>query len=132
MGDIRVHENNKVYNISYHVVWITKYRKRLLKNSIRNELIKYLFYQANKLNISIETFEIMDDHIHLFIKLKPTISISVIIKQLKGYTSYMLRKQFPILKKYKSLWTHSYFVETIGIINEQSVKRYIEMQQIKK
>ena len=132
MVDIRFHENNKVYNVSYHVVWITKYRKHLLKSSIRNELINHLFDKANQLNISIDAYEVMDDHIHLFIKSKPTMQISFIIKQLKGYTSYMLRKQFPILRRYRSLWTHSYFVETIGIINEHSVKRYIEMQQIKK
>ena len=124
---IRVHDNNKVYNVSYHIVWITKYRKRLLKNSIRKELIKQLFCKANKLNISIDAYEVMDDHVHLFIKSTPNILISFIVKQLKGYSSYMLRKQFPSLKRYKSLWTHSYFVETIGIINEHSVKRYIEM-----
>ena len=71
----------------------------------------------------------MDDHIHLFIKARPDLTISYIIQQLKGYTSYKVRKDFPTLKKYKSLWTHSYFIETIELISEKTVKRYIEMQR---
>lgn len=73
----------------------------------------------------------MPDHIHLFIKSKPDITISYIVKHLKGYSSYMLRKQFPSLTKYKSLWTNSYFVETIGLISEKTIRKYIEMQRSK-
>ena len=71
----------------------------------------------------------MDDHIHLFIKANTNLAISFIVQQLKGFTSYNVRKQFSSLTNYKSLWTHSYFVETGGCISENSVKRYIEMQR---
>ena len=124
----RIKDKHYVYNISYHIVWIPKYRKRILKNDIKKALILYLFEKASQLNISIDAYEIMDDHVHLFIKSNPSLPISFIVQQLKGYTSYMLRKQFPSLKRYKSLWTHSYFVETIGLISEKTVKKYIEMQ----
>lgn len=72
----------------------------------------------------------MPDHIHIFIKAHPNISVSDIIKQIKGYTSYNLRKKYKWLRKYKSLWTPSYFCETIGLISEQTVRRYIDMQRI--
>ena len=65
----------------------------------------------------------MLDHIHLFVKGNLKISASTIVKQLKGYSSYMLRKEFIWLKKYKSLWTHSYYCETIGHISEVAVKK---------
>ena len=64
----------------------------------------------------------MNDHIHLFIKSNPTLSISFIINQLKGYSSFKLRSEFSFLKKYKSLWTNSYFCETIGYISEETIK----------
>ena len=115
----RVHANHKVYNISYHIIWISKYRKHILKDKIQIAFKKYLFEKAHMLKISIEAYEIMDDHIHLFIKSIPDLTISYIVQQLKGYTSYKVRNEFPILKKYKSLWTHSYFVETIGLISEK-------------
>ena len=70
----------------------------------------------------------MIDHIHLFIKGNLKTSVSEIVKILKGYSSYVLRKEFMCLKKYKSLWTHSYYCETIGHISENTVKRYIETQ----
>ena len=115
--------------MAYHITWIPKYRKHILKGNIKIAIEKYLFEKANELNITIETYEIMEDHIHLFIRANPNMKISYIVQQLKGYVSFKVRNQFPELKKYKSLWTHSYFVETIGCISENSVKRYIEMQQ---
>ena len=90
-----------------------------------------MFEKAIHLNITIEAFEIMTDHVHLFIKANPNIKISYIIQQLKGYSSYKIRKQFPFLKKYKALWTHSYYAETIGFISESSVKKYILNQKTK-
>jgi len=129
MATSRQHKKHKVFNVSYHIVWIPKYRKRILVDKIEKKLRKLLFIKANLIGISIEAYEVMPDHIHLFVKSTPDISIAYIVKHLKGYTSYMLRKQFPNLKKYKSLWTRSYFVETIGLISEKTVKKYIEMQR---
>lgn len=125
----RISYNHKVYNISYHITWIPKYRKHILNNIISNSFKIYLFEKANQLGISIEALEIMPDHVHIFIKSNPNLSIAFIIQQLKGYTSYKLRLQYPFLKKFKSLWTHSYYVETIGLISEQTIRKYIEMQK---
>jgi len=101
----RIRKNHKVYNIAYHIIWIPKYRKHILKYQIKNRLIYYLFEKASNIGISIDEYEIMPGHIHLFIKSNSTLSISFIVNQLKGYTSYSLRKEFLWLKKYKSLWS---------------------------
>ena len=119
---------HKVFNVSYHIIWIPKYRKHILKDDIRKQLLLLLKEKSLQLNISIEASEIMSDHIHLFIKATPDIKISTILKHLKGYSSFRLRKMFPILRKYKALWTHSYYCETIGLISEQTIKKYISMQ----
>ena len=125
---MRYFNNHNVSNISYHIVWIPKYRKHILVGEIKNELMNIFKIVENKINIKIETYEIMSDHIHLFVKGNQNITISNIVKYLKGYSSFELRKKFSYLKKYKSLWTHSYFCETIGHISENTVKKYIENQ----
>lgn len=124
----RVRKNHKVYNISYHIIWIPKYRKHILKYKLKDRLLFHLFAKAKSIGITIDEHEIMEDHIHLFVRSNPKLSVSFIVNQLKGYTSYMLRKEFPYLHKYKSLWTSSYFCETIGLISENTVKKYIQMQ----
>ena len=88
-----------------------------------------LFIKASQLNINIEAIECMPDHIHIFVKSIPNINISQIVKQFKGFSSYKLRKKYKFLNKYKALWTPSYFCETIGYINEKTIKKYISNQK---
>ena len=72
----------------------------------------------------------MPDHVHLLIQCDPQFGIHRVIKQLKGYTSHVLRQEFPILKRrLPSLWTNSYFVATVGAVHLDVVKRYIEDQK---
>lgn len=118
-----------VTNISYHIIWIPKYRKKLLVDAVEIKLKKLLYSKAVQLNVVIKAIECMPDHIHIFLCSNPKFSISYIVKILKGYTSYYLRKEFLILKKYKSLWTPSYYCETIGHINEKTIIKYINDQK---
>lgn len=72
----------------------------------------------------------MPDHVHIFIKTKPTLAPHYIVQQLKGYTSRILRKEFPKLKsRIPTLWTRSYYCESIGHISEETVKKYINDQK---
>ena len=119
-----------VYNIGYHIVWIPKYRKRILWGIYKNKIQEYLLEKCVKLDVIPEVYEIMPDHIHIFIKCKPNHNISLIVGQLKGYTSFKLRGEFPCLKKYKALWTPSYFCESVGCINEDTVVKYINNQWV--
>ena len=74
--------------------------------------------------------EIMNDHVHLFLKAKPTASPHWIVQQLKGYTSRILRKEFSSIKtRLPSLWTRSYYIESVGHISEKTIKKYIEDQK---
>jgi len=90
----RCFAKHNVFNVSYHIIWIPKYRKHILKGEIREQLMLLLKEKSIQLNISIEASEIMPDHVHLFIKANPTIIISTIVKHLKSYTSFKLRKMF--------------------------------------
>jgi putative transposase len=71
----------------------------------------------------------MSDHVHLFIRSTPLLTVSYIVKMLKVYTSRILRSEFYYLRKYKSLWATGYFCESIGNISEKSVIRYINNQK---
>jgi putative transposase len=119
-----------IYNVSYHIIFCSKYRKKLLKDDIEIRLKNLLLEKSKEINVNIEKMEVMEDHVHLFIKAKPTASPHWIVQQLKGYTSRILRKEFSILKKrIPTLWTRSYYIETIGHISEKTIKRYIEDQK---
>ena len=119
------------YNMGYHIVFCPKYRYSLLRYRTEDELKKLLEFKAESLGITIRTMEVMPDHVHLFIAGLPDIPVDNIIRQLKGYTSFSLRKQFAYLRKYPTLWTRSYFVETVGHISESTVAKYIESQKSK-
>jgi len=122
------HSNTSVYNIGYHIVFCPKYRRKILVGCRAERMKKLLFRKSYELNITIQEIEVMPDHVHLFIKAKPFHSIDVIVKHLKGFSSYMLRREFPEISYYKTLWTKGYFVESCGCISEDTIKRYINNQ----
>lgn len=85
--------------------------------------------KANELDIEIPEMEVMSDHVHLFVKSKPTYPVHFVVNQIKGYTSRILRKEFPkVRSKIPCLWSRSYYCETVGHISEDTVRRYIENQ----
>jgi putative transposase len=120
-----------VYNIGYHVIWCPKYRKKYLRCSIEDRLKTILIEKATEMACTIDTMEVMPDHIHIFIKCPPTLAIAKVVQGLKGYSSRLLRQEFPLLAHMKSLWTRSYYCETVGHISQQTVTRYIEDQKKK-
>lgn len=121
--------SHSTYNVAYHVVFSPKYPYNLLRDSAAERLKTLLLQAASHLGIIIQAMEVMPDHVHLFIIARPTISIPQIVQYLKGYSSYFMRKEFTYLRRYPSLWTRSYFVETVGHISEKAVVHYIENQK---
>jgi putative transposase len=121
-----------VYNIGYHIIWCPKYRRRVLVNDVETRLKQLLIEQSTKNGYSIESMEVMPDHIHIFIKVDPTDSPHKVVQQLKGYTSRMLRMEFPHLKtRIPTLWTRSYYCESVGHISQQTIEKYILDQKHK-
>ena len=121
--------NHTVYRCSYHVVFCPKYRRKVLVDKVA-ERLKVLFYEtAKERGFSIESLEIMPDHVHALLFVPPWIKITTALKYLKGKSSRILSLEFPdIKKKVPTLWSHSKFVSTIGNVSEGVVKQYIESQ----
>ena len=123
-------KNHAKYNLGYHFIWCSKYRIEVLKDGVDIRLKELLIEKSLDKNWSIEQMEILPDHVHIFIKTNPSDSPTHIINQLKGYTSRILRKEFSQLRtKLPTLWTRSYFVESVGHISESTIKKYIEEQK---
>ena len=124
------HNVTSVVNINYHIIWCPKYRRKILVDGVDVRLKTILKDIAKECGCQIDTIEIMPDHIHIFLKGTPTVPVHLIVKNLKGKSSRILRQEFPNLKKrLPCLWTRSYYCETIGCINEETINKYIENQK---
>ncbi len=127
---------HSVHYLTYHVIFVTKYRRKVITNEIGDymkELSEYICGRFNGDALSIETDE---DHIHLLIQMPPDVNMSVVINTLKAYISKnvhdhdtygpQIRKQ---LYENAPLWSPSYFIATTGSVSIDVVKQYIEGQR---
>lgn len=125
-------KSHSTFNLGYHFIWCPKYRRNVLVDGIDIRLKELLIEKANQHGWTIEEMEVMPDHVHVFIKATPNDSPIFIVSQLKGYSSSMLRKEFPKLKsRLPTLWTRSYFCESVGHISQATIKKYILEQKNK-
>ena len=124
-----IRRKHSVFNLGYHFIISSKYRKPYFLNYSK-ELKRAFRYSSIKMNILIEEINIMPDHIHLFIKCLTNKPLSKIVQHLKGYSSYIIRKKYSYLKKFKSFYSPSYFIESIGNMNKQVIQKYIRNQKI--
>lgn len=129
MSDRFTYNSHCVFNLGYHIIWCPKYRRKVLRWGIDERLKILLVEKAATMGCRIEKMEVMPNHVHIFIKAKPSIAIDELVQGLKGYTSYVLRQEYRWLKKMKHLWPPSYYVESIGHISEETVRRYIKEQK---
>ena len=120
---------NKVFLIQYHLVWCPKRRKPVLVGKVKERLEQIIYQVADELGIKVLELAINPDHVHLFISAYPTIPVHKIVKRIKGKSSNTLRKEFPELLRLPSLWTHSYYVSTIGAVSKETIEKYIEAQK---
>ena len=119
-------------NINYHMVWSVKYRRKVLTEEIEVYLKEIVQEIAKSKGFTVHLCECGEcDHVHCFISAPPTLSITDIARYLKGITGRKLFERFPELrdKLHRGiLWNHSYYVETIGSVSEDNIRRYIEKQ----
>ena len=132
MKENLIHYRTSVCNINYHVVWSVKYRRKVLdaeKEAFLKELVQEI---AEQKGFTVHLFECGEcDHVHCFVSGPPKLSITDIVKYLKGITGRKLFEKYPDIRNQLwkgQLWNHSYYVETIGCVSEENIRRYIENQ----
>lgn len=122
------------YNLSVHLIFVTKHRKILFENTkMRDDIKQYLFDASNKYGYTILEMETDKDHIHILLSYRPDIKVSTIVKELKQFSTYqMWLHHEDILKtiywKNKLLWSDGYFACSIGQVSQDIIEKYIQNQ----
>ena len=120
-----------IYDIKYHVVWVTKYRKKILTKAIGERLRELIRQGCESMGITIVQGSIGKDHVHILLSCPTIIAPSKIVQYLKGRSSKLIQNEFPELKKIywgQHLWAVGYFCATVGSVTEETIKLYIENQ----
>ena len=123
---------HNVYRIMYHFVWIPKYRHKVFAEPYREVLKGMIRKVAYDYDMKVEEIEVPEDHVHMVIKAEPRMSPSEIMRTIKSITAREFFKKYPEVKEEYfwggSLWTNSYFVETVGNSDEKRVREYVRGQ----
>ncbi len=124
------HNRNCVYQTAYHIVWIPKYRRKVLVDDVQEFTIKTLNEIAEDKGFEILALEVCPDHIHLFVSIPPAVAVSQAVKYFKGISARKILIQYPQIRPHKeSLWSPSYYVGTAGHVSADTIKHYIEFSQ---
>lgn len=123
------HKNTSVSLINYHFVWTPRRRRKILVGAVETRLKELIDETAKKIDCGVLAIEVMPDHVHLFLSCHPSLAPDQVMFRIKGYSSRILRQEFPHLLKMPSLWTRSYFVSTAGNVSSETIKKYIAEQK---
>ena len=120
------------HRLRVHLVWVPKYRRRVLEGAVAARLDTLIRQAAQVNRWQVHELAIQPDHVHLLLQIRPPQSVSAVAKRLKGGTSRVLRQEFPSLTEFlwgDSFWADGYFAENVGQVEEAVVSRYIREQQ---
>jgi len=123
--------SHTVYDIKYHIVWITKYRKSVLRGEIGLRLRELIRQTCEAEEVYIEKGHIAVDHVHLLLSVPPNIAVSDLVQRLKGRSSRKMLDEYNELRRQfwgQHLWARGYFVASSGNVTDEVIAQYIEMQ----
>jgi len=133
IGDMKLYKSaHSIYKTQYHIVWITRYRRKILVTGV-NSYLEIKLQEIRKYYPDWEYLEIgiKPDHVHLYMVIPPKYAVSMVVETIKKNTSRSLSKKFNFLQKVywdkKGIWGEGYFVSTVGI-NEEVIRRYVQQQ----
>jgi len=127
-----VYKSNRhvYYSCKYHVVWCPKYRRKVLIEQVAERLAQIIREVCSEHEAEVLSLDVQPDHVHLLVECDPQLGIHRLVRLIKGRSSRELRQEVPALKrKLPTLWTHSYFVSTVGAAPLAVMKQYIENQK---
>ena len=124
-------QTHSVYDCRYHLVWVTKYRFKVIDPEIELALKWSIKDTCDWKGIEILEGSVKEEHVHLYLQVPPRYSISDTVKWLKGKSATKLLQKFPKLAKQywgRHLWARGYFVSTVGITDD-TIRKYIQDQR---
>lgn len=123
--------SHTTYDCKYHIVWITKYRKRVLVGEVGKRARELLREICKSNDVEILRGHVSKDHVHLFVSVPPHLAVWKLVQNMKGKSSYKLLqedKQISRLFWGRHLWGRGYFVATSGNITDEIIMDYISNQ----
>ena len=130
MSDYR-HGSHTVFSIHLHIVWITKYRRKVLRGEVAERVREIVREECRKSRVEILRGPISTDHVHIMVSIRPQVTISRLIQRIKGKSSNLLFNEFPALRKRfwgRHFWARGYFCRSSGNVTDAVIKAYIEDQ----
>lgn len=113
----------------YHLVFTTKYRRKLITPTVERELYSYLRNKSNQLGLSVLAMNGLSDHVHLYVQSASILDIPKIVRTLKGGSSHFIRERFPELTTMDHFWSGSYYSAPVFTGNDKALICYIERQK---
>jgi putative transposase len=122
-----------IYDIKYHIVWITKYRKPAITGAVAERTRELIRMVCKENNVEILTGHVSKDHIHLLVSSPPHLSVSKLVQYIKGFSSRKLQMEYKeINKEYwgRHVWAAGYFAASSGNVTDEVIAEYIKNQDI--
>ncbi len=117
------------FQANYHLIWATKYRRKVLLGSVEVRLLEVLKTIASQSGFQVLTARVHDgDHLHVFVSAPPTVAIPVMVRVLKCNSAKVLFEEFPLIKRRLwggHLWSEGYAVRTAGVVTSAKIEQYI-------
>ncbi len=120
---------HSVYDLKYHVVWVTKYRKPILQGQVALRVRELIRQTCATMDVYILKGHVSTDHLHLLVSVPPQVAVSELVQRLKGRTGRRLPEEFGELKRQywgRHLWARGYFAVSTGNVTDEIIKQYIE------
>ena len=127
--------SHSLYDCKYHIVWITKYRKKVLTGLVAERIRELIKQICKEHDVEIIKGHVSRDHIHMFVSVPPHLAISKLVQYLKGKSSYKLMQENKQISKEfwgRHLWGRGYFVATSGNVTDEIIMEYIKNQDEEK
>ena len=125
-------QSHVVYKCDYHIVWVPKYRFRMLTGEVGRLVDQDIRKLSEWLGCEVVELNVQSDHVHIVVSIPPKVSVSTYMGTIKGKIAIKLLKSYPMLKKKpywgNHFWARGYFVNTVGL-NEDMIKRYVKYQE---
>ena len=120
--------SHTVFYHRYHIVWVTKYRYKVLQGALRERVRDIIRQVCRELGVEIVKGVLSSDHIHMFVSVPPNVAISALMQRVKGRSSHKIQIEFPAIRKRywgRHFWARGYFCTTSGNITDEIILQYI-------
>ena len=125
---------HSIWYCQYHIVWVPKYRYRVLNGAIKREIDSIVRLESEKMGCTITELNIQEDHVHLLVMIPPKVSISRYVGIVKGKSAIRVFAKFQHLKVKlywgNHFWARGYCVDTVGLDLEK-IRKYVKYQEVK-